>query len=112
MYKYKARLIKVVDGDTVDLMVDCGFNIHIKERFRLSGINAPEIRIRNKEEKKKGLEAKEFLMTLLHPYNKITIHTEKDKKGKYGRYLAELWVNGQCVNKLMVGTGHAVEQNY
>ncbi len=57
MYKYKATLIKVVDGDTVDAMIDCGFSTFKKERIRLYGINAPESRTRDKEEKKRGLAA-------------------------------------------------------
>ena len=54
MYQYRAKLIKVVDGDTVDALIDCGFSTFKKERIRLYGINTPESRTRDKEEKKKG----------------------------------------------------------
>ena len=65
MYQYKAKLIKVVDGDTVDAMIDCGFSTFKKERIRLFGINTPECRTRDKEEKKRGLAAKARLKQLI-----------------------------------------------
>ncbi len=56
MYEYKAKVTRVVDGDTVDALIDCGFSVFRKERIRLYGINAPESRTRDKEEKKRGLD--------------------------------------------------------
>ena len=92
MYEYKAKLIKVVDGDTVDAMIDCGFSVFRKERIRLKGINAPESRTRDKEEKKKGLAAKARLQELIKDgKNEFIVKTSLDKKGKYGRLLGELY---------------------
>ena len=93
MYEYKAKLIKVVDGDTVDAMIDCGFSVFRKERIRLKGINAPESRTRDKEEKKRGLAAKARLKELIKEgKNEFTVKTSIDKKGKYGRLLGELFL--------------------
>ena len=65
MYEYNAQVLRVVDGDTVDVLIDCGFSTFRKERVRLYGINAPESRTRDKEEKKRGLAAKERLDQLI-----------------------------------------------
>lgn len=92
MYEYKAKLVRVVDGDTVDVMIDCGFSIFKKDRVRLYGINAPESRTRDKEEKKRGLAAKARLKELIKEgKNVFTIETSVDKKGKYGRLLGKLF---------------------
>ena len=92
MYEYKAKLIKVVDGDTVDAMIDCGFSVFRKERIRLKGINAPESRTRNLEEKEKGLAAKARLQELIQQgENEFVVKTSLDKKGKYGRLLGEIY---------------------
>jgi micrococcal nuclease len=68
MYNYNATCVKVVDGDTIDAMIDLGFGVHVKKRIRLAGINAPESRTRNKVEKKLGLAAKERLIDMLEGY--------------------------------------------
>ena len=92
MYQYKAKLIKVVDGDTVDALIDCGFSTFKKERIRLHGINAPESRTRDKEEKKRGLAAKARLKELIKEgKNQFLVETSIDKKGKYGRLLGKLF---------------------
>ena len=84
MYQYKAKLIRVVDGDTVDALIDCGFSTFRKERIRLYGINAPESRTRDKKEKKRGLAAKARLKELIKEgKNKFMVETKIDKKGKY-----------------------------
>ncbi len=91
MYQYKAKLIKVVDGDTVDALIDCGFSTFKKERVRLLGIDAPESRTRDKAEKKKGLAAKARLKELIKEgKNEFIIETSIDKKGKYGRLLGKI----------------------
>ena len=90
MYNYKAKLIRTVDGDTVDLMVDLGFDIWHKIRVRLAGINTPESRTRDKKEKKLGLKAKKFTENFLKGHE-IIVHT--NKQGKFGRFLANLEVN-------------------
>ena len=92
MYQYKAKLVRVVDGDTVDAMIDCGFSIFKKKRIRLHGIDAPESRTRDKAEKKRGLAAKARLKELIKEgKNVFTIETSVDKKGKYGRLLGKLF---------------------
>jgi len=107
MYQYQAKLIKVVDGDTVDLLVDCGFSIFTKQRVRLIGINAPETRTKNLIEKEKGLASKDFLHKKLHGCKNILIKTTLDKKGKYGRVLGELFVDNISINKEMLILGYA-----
>ena len=83
MFEYSCTIVKVIDGDTVDVTIDCGFNIHIKERVRLSGIDAPESRTRDLEEKKRGLAAKARLEEILESFGEtIIIKTFIDKKGK------------------------------
>lgn len=110
-YKYKAKLIKIVDGDTVDLMVDLGFDTFRKERFRLYGINAPESRTRDLEEKKRGLAAKAYLAEQMKELK--FIETMQDKKGKYGRFLVKLFNNHHvCINDIMVKAKHAVHKDY
>ena len=92
MYEYSAEVLRIVDGDTVDVLIDCGFSTFRKERVRLYGINAPESRTRDKEEKVRGLAAKARLEELINlTSSKIVIKTELDKKGKYGRILGVLW---------------------
>ena len=115
MYEYKAKLIKVVDGDTVDAMIDCGFSVFRKERIRLKGINAPESRTRDKEEKKKGLAAKARLQELIKDgKNEFIVKTSLDKKGKYGRLLGELYQSIDILtasfpsyNEILLEEGHA-----
>jgi len=108
---YKAAIDRVVDGDTVDLIVDLGFDTFRKERFRLYGINAPESRTKDLEEKKKGKAATVYLEDLV---KKLThIKTIQDKKGKFGRYLVKLYTtNDKCINDIMVEQGHAVYKDY
>ena len=112
MYEYKAEVRRVVDGDTVDVTIDCGFNIHIKERVRLSGIDTPECRTRDLEEKKRGLAAKARLEEILESFGEtIIIKTFIDKKGKYGRLLGKLHGEGHphSANQMLLQEGHAVE---
>jgi micrococcal nuclease len=102
MYQYKFKVLKVIDGDTVDGIIDLGFGILLKERIRLLGIDAPEIRlqksIKNKKdrlaEKQKGLQAKKRLKELLSHGSKqpegLLIETILDKKGKFGRVLGDI----------------------
>jgi micrococcal nuclease len=118
MYEYRVKIIKVVDGDTVDVDIDLGFGVWLKnERVRLFGIDTPESRTRDKEEKKYGLAAKAFLKDHLKigtPY----LRTHKDGKGKFGRILGEFWVEEfnethnvsakTNLNVLMIEEHHAV----
>ena len=112
MYQYKAKLIKIVDGDTVDALIDCGFSTFKKERIRLYGIDAPESRTRDKEEKKRGLAAKARLTELIEDgKDEFIVETSIDKKGKYGRILGVIHSPNKKknFNKMLVSEGHAVE---
>ena len=108
MYYYKVEILRVVDGDTVDVRMDLGFNVWHKCRVRLLGINAPESRTRDKEEKKRGLAAKSWLIDKLE-----SAEDELEMKsygvGKYGRVLGEIYINEVNINELMVKEGHAVK---
>ena len=91
MYIYRALVIKVYDGDTITVRVDLGFGVHIVERIRLYGINTPEVR---GPERERGIKSRDWLRTLI--LNKeILIKTYKDKKGKYGRYLADVFIENE-----------------
>tara|TARA_Y100000401_G_C8234877_1_gene179985 strand:+ start:178 stop:537 length:360 start_codon:yes stop_codon:yes gene_type:complete len=113
MYEYNAELRRVVDGDTVDVTIDCGFNMHVKERVRLKGINTPECRTRDLEEKERGLAAKARLIEILDSWgNRMIIRTSIDKKGKFGRLLGELinpYKEDENANKMLLKEGHAVK---
>ena len=87
MYQYSAKILKVVDGDTVHAEVDLGFDTKQKMTFRLLGLDAPETRTKDLEEKRRGNEVKEWLTKRIENRN-VIVETKKDKKEKYGRYLA------------------------
>ncbi len=107
MYYYKVEILRVVDGDTVDVRMDLGFNVWHKCRVRLMGINAPESRTRDKEEKKRGLAAKQWLIDRLEAAGS-DIEMQSHGSGKYGRVLGELFTKEGNINKIMVKEGHAV----
>jgi micrococcal nuclease len=115
-YTYSGLITKITDGDTVKIDIALGFGILLEDQvFRLYGINTPELKDKDPLVKKSAIEAKEFLRSLL--LNKeVRIQTIKDKKEKYGRYLAKIWVeqDGQevLVNKIMVDKGFAKEAYY
>lgn len=107
-YRVK-RVTKVVDGDTIDVILDMGFNILFAQRVRLFGIDTPESRTRDLVEKKFGLKSKKFLQEQLKKATKITIKTYRgDETGKFGRILGDVWCDGKSVNQLMCKVGHAV----
>ena len=107
MYEYRCRLRKVVDGDTVDVEVDLGFDVWKSERVRMYGINTPESRTRDLWEKELGKEAKARLLQLLP--STFILKTQKDSKGKFGRILGTIEVDGRNINQQLVEEGHAVE---
>tara|TARA_B100000214_G_C23927680_1_gene609179 strand:+ start:487 stop:873 length:387 start_codon:yes stop_codon:yes gene_type:complete len=109
LYYYQVKeIIKIVDGDTVDLRIDLGFDLSIKIRVRLAQINAWESRTRNLEEKKKGLAAKARLKEICEGhFEKGTLKISTTEKGKYGRYLGVLWGKGKSINDQLVTEGHA-----
>jgi micrococcal nuclease len=108
---YNAEVKKVVDGDTFDIVIDLGFDTLKKGRVRLYGVNTPESRTSNLEEKKMGLAAKEFTdQWLTAANNKVKIETIINKNEKYGRVLARVWnETGECLNEAIVKSGLARE---
>ena len=113
MYEYRCKVVHIVDGDTVDVDIDLGFGVWMKkQRIRLYGIDTPESRTRDLEEKKYGLAAKEFLTGMLDDEAGIILKTYKDKEGKFGRILGELWRTtnyaDQSINEYMIEKHHAV----
>lgn len=106
MYRYNAKIDRVVDGDTVDALVDLGFDTWKKVRIRMMGMNAPESRTRDLEEKKRGLAAKERLIELLGDGDFIL---QSHGVGKYGRCLGELFVKDTNINQQLITEGHATE---
>jgi len=102
-YLYKAVVTKIVDGDTVDLLVDCGFNIIKKERIRFYGVDAWETR---GEERERGLLAKQFVEEVIPVGSEVMVRTGKEQ-GKFGRYLGEIFVNDESLNEMLLEEGHA-----
>ena len=113
MYTYRVRKVhKVVDGDTIDVDIDLGFNVSFYQRVRLAGIDTPESRTTDKYEKELGLEVKKKLGEYLAGAKDIVIRTEKpDSTEKYGRILGWLYVDGseQSVNHALIAGGYAWE---
>ena len=111
MYEYRVKKITgVVDGDTIDVDIDLGFNVSYSQRVRLAGIDTPESRTKDKFEKTLGLEAKEYLKSKLKDATLVVIKTEKpDSSEKYGRILGWLYVDEDTVsiNDHMIEDGYA-----
>ena len=114
MYEYKALINRVIDGDTVDVDIDLGFGIWMKdERIRVMGIDTPELRTSDKLEKVFGLAAKDRLKELIPEGSIQILKTEVDKdgedaKGKFGRILCDFIVEGHRITEILVDEGHAV----
>ena len=116
MYTYKITPIKIIDGDTIDAEIDLGFDVKVKKRIRFMGINTPESRTRDLEEKARGLAAKDRVKQLLEGCKNITLKSHG--VGKFGRCLGEIhidMVDGQdkltlvSLNELLISEGHAVK---
>ena len=115
MYIYKIKLDRVIDGDTIDAYIDLGFDVSVKKRIRFMGINTPESRTRDLEEKARGLAAKDRLKNLLEGTNMIQLQSHG--VGKYGRCLGELRIaknyirsekyHGKVINEMLVKEGLA-----
>jgi len=106
MYEYGCQVNRVVDGDTIDVDLDLGFDIIYKCRVRLYGIDTPESRTRNKDEKVRGKLAAKFLKDAISNGKNVILQTQlKDSKGKFGRVLASVVVDGININQRMV-TNH------
>ena len=115
MYEYRCKVIKVIDGDTVDVDIDLGFDILLRdERVRIMGIDTPESRTRDKVEKKFGLASKARLKELIGgksgPILKTQINKKgEDMRGKFGRILGDFVTDdGRMVTDILVEEGHAV----
>jgi micrococcal nuclease len=112
MYEYKVNIIKVIDGDTVDVDIDLGFGMWIKdERVRMMGIDTPESRTRDKVEKKFGLASKEKLKSILGKKSILKTQVNKkgeDMKGKFGRILGDFKVGDKMATQILIDEGYAV----
>lgn len=104
MYEYRAFVRKVYDGDTITVDIDLGFDVVLKgQKIRLVRINAPEVRGQQRPE---GLKSRDALRGKIG--NKwVKIRTQKDKKGKFGRWLGEIWIDDDCVNDWLIAEGLA-----
>jgi micrococcal nuclease len=111
MYEYYVRKVEnVVDGDTIDVLIDLGFDILFQSRVRLAGIDTPESRTKDLKEKALGLESKEYLKKHLKDAKSVVIKTEKmDSSEKYGRILGWVYINGdtESLNDKMINDGYA-----
>lgn len=110
-YIYKIKVTRVVDGDTIDAEIDLGFDLKLNKRIRLYGINTPETRTRDKEEKKRGLAAKKFLQQIVDEQEGVLFLKSLDQ-GKFGRCIGVLFerdFDDQSINDVLVQEGHAVE---
>lgn len=107
MYKYNCEIIKVVDGDTIDIRLDLGFSISIYERVRVKGVDTPETRTRDLIEKKAGLMAKEFVLKHLPEGSMQVCLTSKDT-GKFGRYLADFKCGASTLTQELIKNHLAV----
>jgi micrococcal nuclease len=111
MFEYYVKKVEnVVDGDTIDVVIDLGFDIMFASRVRLAGIDTPESRTKDKDEKVLGLESKEYLKKHLKDAKSVVIKTEKmNSSEKFGRILGWLYINGdtESVNDKMINDGYA-----
>lgn len=109
-YKYKGTVDEVYDGDTITVSVDLGFNVTVREKFRISGIDAPEVR---GAERESGLRSRDFLRGKILGRT-VILETERDKQEKYGRYLARVWFEDEIgvdcsVGEVMLKEGLATQ---
>ena len=109
MYEYDCQVTRVVDGDTVKAIICVGFDILYKSTIRLYAIDTPESRTRNLDEKARGNLAKYFLKDSIDNGKKVVIKTHlKDSRGKFGRVLGTIWVDGVNINQALVDNHLAV----
>ena len=102
-YSYRVKsIVKIIDGDTFDCIMDLGFDVLLEARVRMMGIDTPESRTRDLEEKKFGLLAKEYLMEKLDGEELIVTTEVDNEKGKFGRILGWVWADGVNINNQMI----------
>lgn len=111
MYTYRATIVRVIDGDTVDLDIDLGFHVHVRERVRLRGVNAPELRGESREA---GQASRDFVFWWFATRKSIMIQTYPDEREKYGRWLADIYdeQTHESLAAALVAAGHAVWAEY
>jgi len=108
-YRYHAIIRRVVDGDTVRADIDLGLRVWAHNvTLRMVGIDAAETRTGPESQRSKGRQAKRWLSDRLHPGNAVVVETHRDRQGKYGRWLATIWLQDQNLNDEMVAAGHAI----
>ena len=109
LFHYKATVDRVIDGDTIDVVLDLGFDISYRGRIRFQGINAPESRTRDAVEKQAGLAAKRYVEDWINGHEqRVIIQTSLDDRGKFGRILGRILNDeGECLNDELVSLGHA-----
>jgi len=109
MYEYACEVERVIDGDSLVGVLCLGFDVSFKSSIRLYGVDTPESRTRNRDEKVRGLLAKDFLKDSIENSKKIVIKTElKDSRGKFGRVLGTVWVDGVNINQALIDNHLAV----
>ena len=110
MYEYNCKIVRIIDGDTVDVDIDLGFDVClVKQRIRLFGVDTPESRTRDAEEKKFGIMAKNFVKGRLPVGSNQVLRTRlDDSRGKFGRILGEFVIEDSTLNRLLIATNNAV----
>ena len=108
MFSYSCQVISIYDADTITGVVDLGFKLNFKIKLRLFGINAPEMR---GKEKRQGTKSRDWLREQILDKT-VQINTIKDKQGKYGRYLTVIYYNGENINEKLVMLGYAKHKTY
>ena len=103
-FTYKALVLSIYDGDTMTLLIDTGFDIHTKQKVRLYGIDTPELRTRNKKEKALAKDVRDYLREMLQ--GKF-VEINSREKGKYGRYLVDIYYNNMHINQHLIEKGYA-----
>jgi micrococcal nuclease len=113
MYTYRVKLVRVIDGDTIDAEIDLGFNVMMRQRIRLYGISTPATHTKDLEEKERGLASKQRLTELLP--KEFIVETILNKRGKIGRIMGIVYVEEYDtsinINDVMVEEGHAIRYN-
>ncbi len=105
-YIRQAKVLSVYDGDTITILVDCGYYTYHKATLRLYGIDTPEVRTKDKAEKKKGLMVRDWLRGMILKKDIIVKSIKQGKKGKFGRFLCQIYINDVCINDEIVKLGY------
>ena len=110
MYEYKARLVRVIDGGTIDADIDMGFQVHIDQRIKLFGVYAPDPKSHDTEERERGLASKNRLIEILP--KEIIVQTMLNKRGKFGRILADVIVYHSAQDRWCGATEIMIQEGY